>query len=1025
MRDDHGSRGGGQNSSGGLPHIDFSIVRSRKRALLGEQRAGWETGQPPSPEELLSRWPSDPQNDPDVASMLVEDFFQKRQRGEEPSLEDFGRRFPDHSKSLTGLLSCRDAFRSLGETWEVPTRSLRLPDVGDDLFGFRLRHPLGSGAFARVFLAEQADLAGRPVVLKISAIEGTEPQTLAQLQHTNIVPIYSVHEDERAGLRAVCMPNFGGASLSSVLQQLWSESENPHHGRQLVAALETVKAPSLASDPEQVKAIEPTMDTENGSCLEGQTPLTLLSNLNFIQATAWLVVQLAEGLQHAHQRGILHRDIKPSNILLSAEGQPLLLDFNLARSQRDDPAQATLGGTVAYMAPEHLRALAARSSALIDQVDRRSDIYSLGMVLAEMLTGHRPFEQSASFSIIPLQIEAMAVERCKAAPSLREQRPEVPWSLESIVRKCLAPEPSERYQQAEHLAEDLRRFLEDGPLKYAPELSRVERVRKFIRRHPRLTSSGSITAAALVAIVAIGSGFVGAREHLVRTQATLGEVQARQRLQAHDAGTVRALCMVNTTIEMQNDHRGGIAACEDTLALYDWPSGPHPDFARLKPEERRRVAEDRRELLIMLAGTCVRVAPDNRRAFRRAMELLDRAEAIGGLRPSRALWSERSRYLELLGETEQAAAARRKAETIPAADARDHYLLATSYARRGGTDGYIKAIEELDKALHLDPCHYWSMAQRGICHLELGETVLAAGDFGTCIGLWPESSWGYFNRGYVLDLSGRKAEAVQDYTAAISHDPEFVPAYVNRGLARLELKRFRQALADFDKALDLGRDDASIHAGRGLALEALGKHPEADQAFERAFARVGARPDPARARLCWTYGFSVSSRLPDQARAAFDDVLLQDPGHPQALYGRAMLAMRQERLDEALRFFDRAVEANPGFVEARRYRGVLLARLGDWDRASSDVNWCLERDPKSGPTLYAAACVAARAAGATGNRSALVQALNLLQHALTQGAGLEEADTDPDLASIRQQPEFRRLLSQAIASRKSTAAPSR
>ena len=77
--------------------------------------------------------------------------------------------------------------------------SLRLPDVGDEVFGFRLRQPLGEGAFARVFLAEQADLAGRPVVLKITAIEGSEPQTLAQLQHTNIVPIYSLHEDQPRG----------------------------------------------------------------------------------------------------------------------------------------------------------------------------------------------------------------------------------------------------------------------------------------------------------------------------------------------------------------------------------------------------------------------------------------------------------------------------------------------------------------------------------------------------------------------------------------------------------------------------------------------------------------------------------------------------------------------------------------------------------------------------------------------------------------------------------------------------------
>src|SRR5205823_14985823 len=98
------------------------------------------------------------------------------------------------------------------------------------LFRSSLRQELGRGAFARVFLAEQPDLARRPVVLKVSGIDGDEPQTLAQLQHTHIVPIYSVHEDARAGLRAVCLPYFGGASLSRVLEALWSETPLPGRG---------------------------------------------------------------------------------------------------------------------------------------------------------------------------------------------------------------------------------------------------------------------------------------------------------------------------------------------------------------------------------------------------------------------------------------------------------------------------------------------------------------------------------------------------------------------------------------------------------------------------------------------------------------------------------------------------------------------------------------------------------------------------------------------------------------------------
>ena len=195
-------------------------------------------------------------------------------------------------------------------------------------------------------------------------------------------------------------------------------------------ALESVESPEAVDvqTNDQVRSLEPESPEappppDDPAQEEARAPAAILGELSYERAAAWIVAQLADGLHHAHQRGILHRDIKPSNVLISAEGQPLLLDFNLSPAQDEDPAHATIGGTVAYMAPEHLRALAGRTPALIRQVDRRSDIYSLGIVLAEMLTGHRPFEQSGSYSALPLQIEAMALERSKSVPSLRQATP--------------------------------------------------------------------------------------------------------------------------------------------------------------------------------------------------------------------------------------------------------------------------------------------------------------------------------------------------------------------------------------------------------------------------------------------------------------------------------------------------------------------------------------------------------------------------------------------------------------------------
>jgi tetratricopeptide (TPR) repeat protein len=350
------------------------------------------------------------------------------------------------------------------------------------------------------------------------------------------------------------------------------------------------------------------------------------------------------------------------------------------------------------------------------------------------------------------------------------------------------------------------------------------------------------------------------------------------------------------------------------------------------------------------------------------------------------------------------------ARRTPATTPGDHYTLATFYARQKGPENYRCALAELDEALRLNPRHYWSAVQRGICHMELKEYLVAAADFGQCIGLWPDFAWSYFNRGCVFNQVGRKAEALADFTAALQRDPRFTPAAFNRGLVSLELKQYAAALDDFDRARTLGWHDAMLQASRGMALEGLKRYKEADAAFAAAFAQAPPRPDPARARLCWSYGFAVSERLPQKARTAFDDVLLQEPNNPHALYGRAMLAAKADAIDEAIATLTRTLTANPGFNDARRSRAVLLARTGDLEHAVQDINWCLEREPGSGDTLYAAACVLALAAQGPAPADTIGQALDLLHRALDHGVETARAAADPDLAALRKNPRFKKLL---------------
>jgi tetratricopeptide (TPR) repeat protein len=206
-------------------------------------------------------------------------------------------------------------------------------------------------------------------------------------------------------------------------------------------------------------------------------------------------------------------------------------------------------------------------------------------------------------------------------------------------------------------------------------------------------------------------------------------------------------------------------------------------------------------------------------------------------------------------------------------------------------------------------------------------------------------------------------------------------------------------------------------------LEGLGRHEEADAAFAETWRRAEHTTEAVRKRLRWAVGFAISKRLPTLAREHFHAVLQADPLNSQALYGQGMLIVEEAqtlskeekrvREEAALTYFQRAVNVAPQFADARRARATLLARLGMLEEATRDVNWCLERDAREGANLYTAACVAALAvpAGdAPATRMARREALDFLQRALKSGYGFEQLQNDPDLASLRDDPEFQQLV---------------
>ncbi|MBN9520605.1 serine/threonine protein kinase, partial [bacterium] len=454
--------------------------------------------------------------------------------------------------------------------------------AGGEFFGFRLVDEIGRGAYGRVYLAYQGDLAGRPVALKVTLDAAGESRALAQLQHTNIVPIYSFH---RAGpFQAVCMPYLGRTTLAAVVRHVRARGSVPLSGKELHTTV-------VGGGPKATGA--PAPGKTGAAPPDGWDRV---DGLPYVDAALTLAVEIADGLAHAHARGILHRDLKPANVLLSDDGRAMLLDFNLAEDVKlRGPAEdAAVGGTLPYMAPEHVDAFREGHG----RSDARCDLYALGVILFELLTGRHPFPPRAGDSDRVLL--ELAADRRKPPPRLRPLNPAVSPAVEALVRKCLEPDPAARYQAAADLAEDVRRHLSHRPLRHAANPSARERLRKLARRHPRLASSGAVAAAAGLVLLA-GAAAVGySREHA-------RALEARGRLAEHDAAFSDAQLFLddrNRSWPRLDEGLGRLGGVLGRYAVADdgddgWLAAPAVRY--LPAAERTRVRQDVGEAFYLMA----------------------------------------------------------------------------------------------------------------------------------------------------------------------------------------------------------------------------------------------------------------------------------------------------------------------------------------------------------------------------------------------------------------------------------------
>ena len=479
---------------------------------------------------------------------------------------------------------------------------------------------------------------------------------------------------------------------------------------------------------------------------------------------------------------------------MTGDALPMLLDFNLAGETRADEDE-TLGGTLAYMAPEHLEAVARRDEG---RVDRRSDVYSLGVLLFEALTGNRPFPPpAASATSMPEVLRQAAEDRRTDPPGLRTTHPEVPAALERVIRRCLAPDPADRFRSAADLALDLQAVADDAPLRSTREPLSVRLVRRARRSWKKLALVAAVVAATTaLAMSAIHEGDERAKDgadasellrkaedsfrrgdfadasarfealdQLTRDRPELVGLRQKARVHAasaREAARFRRLAdgLAAAASALRPARLGDVAAFESALGPFRVLTDPawarSPDLTFLDAPRKARLLRDADELMFLHAAG---LDPDDRRAARRGVELADRALAFTAApAPWRAL---RARFDESpapeVGDDP-------RLEASP--------LAAFEWGVLRDRQGRAKsAAAWLERATDLDPANPWYHRQAA--------AALARGD--------------------------RAADALRHLEAAVALEPASAPARIERAKVLRSVGEWARARDDEERARAMGR----------------------------------------------------------------------------------------------------------------------------------------------------------------------------------------------------------------------------
>lgn len=615
-----------------------------------------------------------------------------------------------------------------------------------------------------------------------------------------------------------------------------------------------------------------------------------------VKRAAEIVCDIASALHYAHANNLIHRDIKPSNILIDNQGRPYLTDFGLAKETTGLERALTMSGTVLgtpeYMSPE-------QATGDKNRTDQRSDVFSLGATLYHSLAGQSPFKGDDLYRVLEGVMHKDPIPPKRLVPAISRD-------IETICLKCLEKEPARRYQSAQELADDLKRFLNGEEILARP----TGFITRIWRKSKRNRAASFAVAGAVVILIGVVIWLQIAKSDRItdyrakalksfeikKFEDTLTWSRQILELSPNDVEAKRLLSESQSLLNRRNeakkvlDRSKHIAAADDKIKMLEHALEIDPAFAEAWQE----------------IGYTYNDANDYRNAYKAFSKAIEVDKTLVNA------------YFE-----------------------RAHITMDVFKDYKGAAGDFSKVVE-------LDPESYMGYFSKGTIENHNGKYKQAIADLTRVIELKTDFGYAYTVRGRVYEFTGRKDLALADWTKAIEIQPNGSDAYYNRGTFYLADNKLDLALSDFNKYVELNPREPAGYCIRDIIYTQMGR---LDLALADASKAVELNPDNADMHYRRAEVYSRKGDN-DKAIADYSRAIELDSKCANAYVGRAACYGFKGQLDEAVVDCNKAIELTPALAYAYTTRGAVYIEQGDLDRAISDLDKSVELDPKHSAAYF-------------------------------------------------------------------------